>query len=270
MEPTSTSDAATSPPTAARAVLVRRSAWRSQRLGATRSCAFVGTTAGNSGDRALGKAFRTTNAAPEPWLYAEDRDGHLRLFLFSDRDAYRRYRDARAPPASRPSSPRRACRSSPATSARSRRSTSTRSPPTAHPRRDLYRRLNVVADAVRVERALVQPFPRRLDPRRQPVLLRAALPGLPRGRARGRRGPDLRPRARPAQPAAGGGVHPQRLLRGLRPRGRRVDLQARHPLGRAALPSCSTRASTGSCSTAAGRCRRWRSPAFARLVLEAR
>jgi len=161
MEPTSTSDAAaTSPADGARARGAGEAirAWQSQRLGAT---ALMRELVGH--DRwelpvteRSARAFRTTNAAPEPWLY-EDRDGHLRLFLFSDRDAYRRYRDAAG------AAREQTLVTTPGVSLFTRDLGALEAihvdPLTADGLtlgRDLYRRLNVVADAVRVERALVQ------------------------------------------------------------------------------------------------------------------
>jgi hypothetical protein len=102
------------------------------------------------------QAMRTTNAPPEPWLY-RDASNRPRLFLFSSRQAYRRYHEAA-----------RIAKEQPFT-ATSGVSIFTRDlsalesvhldPLTADTLtlgRDLFPRLNVVADAVRVERSLVQ------------------------------------------------------------------------------------------------------------------
>ncbi len=102
------------------------------------------------------QAMRTTNAPPEPWLY-RDAQGRSRLFLFSGRAAYRRYHEGA-----------RAAREQPFTTA-SGVSIFTRdlsaleavhldplTPDALTLGKDLFPRLNVVADAVRVERALVQ------------------------------------------------------------------------------------------------------------------
>lgn len=101
------------------------------------------------------RAFRTTNAAPEPWLY-EDADGRLRLFLFSSRESYRRYREAAALPREQ------TLVTTPGVSLFTRDLTALESihvdpltPDALTLGKELYRRLNVVADAVRVERALV-------------------------------------------------------------------------------------------------------------------
>ncbi len=102
------------------------------------------------------QAMRTNNAPPEPWLY---RDGtrRPRLFLFSSRSAYRRYHDAARITKEQPFT------STSGVSIFTRDLTALESihldpmtPDALTLGKDLFPRLNVVADAVRVERALVQ------------------------------------------------------------------------------------------------------------------
>jgi len=159
MEPTSSSDTSSSPAEGApsRGAWEAIHAWQAQRIGPT---ALMRELVGH--DRwelpvteRSAKAFRSTNAAPEPWLY-EDHEGHLRLFLFSDRDAYRRYREAANLPREQ------TLVTTPGVSLFTRDLGALEAihidpltPDSLTLGRDLYRRLNVVADAVRVERALV-------------------------------------------------------------------------------------------------------------------
>ncbi len=102
------------------------------------------------------QGMRTNNAPPEPWLY-RDANRRPRLFLFSSRASYRRYHETS-----------RVSREQPFTST-SGVSIFTRdlaalesihldplTPDALTLGKDLFPRLNVVADAVRVERALVQ------------------------------------------------------------------------------------------------------------------
>ncbi len=102
------------------------------------------------------QAMRTSNAPPEPWLY-RDAQKRPRLFLFSNRDAWRRYVAAA-----------KLAHDQPFATA-SGVSLFTRDLSALHAvhidpltddaltlESDLFARLNVVADAVRVERALLQ------------------------------------------------------------------------------------------------------------------
>ncbi len=102
------------------------------------------------------RAFRATNTAPEPWLY-EDGEGRPRLFLFSSVESYRGYREAAGLAREQP------LITTPGMSIFTRDLSALESlhvdPLSDHALtlgRELYPRLNVVADAVRVERALVQ------------------------------------------------------------------------------------------------------------------
>jgi len=159
MDPPHTSEAPSSaegacPPSPREAIR----AWHAQQLNAT---ALMRTLIGH--DRwelpvteRSARAFRTTNTAPEPWLY-EDQEGHLHLFLFSDRSAYRHYREVAALPREQP------LVTTPGIALFTRDLGALQAihmdPLTQDSLtlgRDLYRRLNVVADAVRVERALAQ------------------------------------------------------------------------------------------------------------------
>lgn len=159
MEPTSPSDAHPSADgSRAPGIDAALRAWRAQRLGAT---ALLRELVGH--DRwelpvteGAARAVRAAHAAPEPWLY-EDRDGHLRLFLFTDRAAYQRYRDAAGLARDQ------ALVTTPGVSLFTRDlgaleaiHVNPLSPDGVTLGRDLYQRINVVADAVRVERALVQ------------------------------------------------------------------------------------------------------------------
>lgn len=103
------------------------------------------------------RAMRASNASPEPWLY-KDREGNSRLFLFTDRGAYRRYREAAGMPVGE-----QPFTATPGVSIFTRDLSALEAihldPLTADALtlgKELFARLNVVADAVRVERALDQ------------------------------------------------------------------------------------------------------------------